>query len=214
MKATIIQALTLAILMLSINQSYALIYEYRYQGNALTTMRNRNDSFPLYTEGDAISFSIQLSQALPADPATFNTDTMLLLSAWDGTQLISTSNGASYSISLTIDPITGLPPLGGIWNVLAWQEVPNGTHSIATRGNGWAGAPGSLPEGSDTSSYILSDGIYNPWDDNYAWNCSNPGTWSMSILPENPAPVPEPCTFLLIGAGLLGMFSMRKRIKR
>jgi hypothetical protein len=208
MKTNLIQVLMLFILMASTNLSYALTYNYRYQGNEISPMININGSLPQFMGGNAISIDILLTQPIISGSSNINPDSVLSVTAWDGTQLISTSSGASYSISMLTDPLTGLPQVGGIWTISLWQEISGGIHTISTNGAGWAGATAGLsPEGHDFASYTISDTSLNG---NFAWNNTNPGIWTLSIM-DDTAPAPEPCTFLLLGTGYGFVYFMRRK---
>ncbi|RQW89022.1 MAG: PEP-CTERM sorting domain-containing protein [Geobacter sp.] len=114
-------------------------------------------------------------------------------------QNIVTTAGMQYDLSFDTyaDYVTG--------NEFAWS-IDGGALNYITSTTSWITNYGTFSVASDITNVAF-----------YMATDPGTGTWrvdNISVTASDPAPVPEPTTFLLLGAGLVGMMVYRRKGKK
>ncbi len=169
---------------------------YTYTGNPFTTV------IPFFTCPPRCNVTISFTLALPlAANQAFISITPLSYVFTDGNDVFNPANSTASFVGITTGP-TGIPLL---WNMSATAS-PSPFLVIQSFNDGTIGGIGDR-----TQALFVFPGPVA------AFNLQAPGSsgsWAISSTTPPPEPTPEPTTFLQLGTGLLGLWTMILRRKK
>lgn len=211
MEALTKMALLFAIISMAISpqQAKATQYIYTYVGNPF-------DTFYQDYNGNYVRIQITSDHKLLASTENQIEDmtSVIMYDNDDMEWALNTNTNAKYdSITTSFSAVTigALSPEGlpQAWNIALM--TPNEFGDYGTLICRYITSSYQVPSLIQTVGWYDNKDMGSFWNEPTAFNCDNPGTWSLTTT-SDPIPTPEPSTFLLLAVGVGGAICfMRKK---